>query len=154
MGGVFIMFNWHIWTHVVQMHMWSEGSIILLASTLWFMHLWVWDAGLILNDPSIKQISKTKRKTTLAFSIMFFLYWMIALIATVLKIRVHGPAYRATESIIVGYLVWIFSPTAVLSGVFMWLDFNTTHDWEDANTSLDESDDESDDDKDSEPETD
>ena len=65
---------------------------------------------------------------------MFFAYWFMAWIATVIKIRVKGPFVETTQSIIVGYMVWILSPTAVLAFVYMYYDATTTHDWEDVDT--------------------
>ena len=71
--------------------MWANGSVILLLSSWWFMHLWIYDAALILRDPTMDEMKPSKRRVTFAFSVMFLSYWVVSFLATQIKLRIKGP---------------------------------------------------------------
>ena len=101
------------------MRAWAQGNLILLAGTVWFVFMAIWDMGLIMKYPEFMMMPTTKRTLPFGMSIVFCSYYYVGVFAEVLKLwKGHRSFKDSAGEIIFAYLLWINTPTAIVATIY------------------------------------
>ena len=49
----------HLWTNIEVMYAWANGNFLLLASSVGFVFISIWDMGLIMKYPEFMMMPTT-----------------------------------------------------------------------------------------------
>ena len=108
---------------------------MLLAGSVWFVFIGIWDMGLIMKYPEFLEMPAWKREIPMGFSIIFNSYYYIGLGAIALKLwKGHRSMTDSNFEIIFAYLLWISTPTAIITTLYTIFIPMNTHDMESSTT--------------------
>ena len=96
----------HLWTNLEVMHAWAHGNFLLLASSVGFVFISIWDMGLIMKYPEFMLMPVTHRTLPFGVCIIFITYWYTLMIAEVVKIW-KGADGDSFGEIIIAFVLWI-----------------------------------------------
>uniref|UniRef100_A0A7S3HX17 Uncharacterized protein n=1 Tax=Favella ehrenbergii TaxID=182087 RepID=A0A7S3HX17_9SPIT len=129
-----MLFAMHIFVNVVQLQGWAEGNLMLLAGTAWYVFISIWDVGLILNLRFFREIASWKRTIPWLMTFLFACYFYVGVFAEIQKIM-QGETWKdSTQEIYFAYILWLNTPTAIISTIYLIMlpfkthDLSITHD--------------------------
>ena len=109
----------HLYTNIDKLHAWANGNLILLAGTIWFVLIAVWDMGLILKYPEFLEMPTHQRTLPFGFALVFLAYYYTGVFALLLKFWAgHRSFNESIVEVIFAYLLWINTPSAIIATLY------------------------------------
>ena len=93
---------------------------MLVFGSIWFIFMTVWDMGLIMKYPEFLEMSSWMRTVPFGMSIFFNTYYYIGVVSELWKLWKGQRSWgESVSEIIFGYLLWINTPGAIISTLYM-----------------------------------
>ena len=89
-GLQFILFGFHLFINMEQLHAWADGNLFLMSGTLWFIFISVWNVGVLLNYEGLMEMADWTRLVPFCLSIMGLSYYIVGIIAELVKMTSGG----------------------------------------------------------------
>ena len=134
-----ILWMIHLYTNIEMLHAWANGNLFLLMGTMWFILMAMWDMGLIMKYPEFLGMPTLNRTIPFGFALIFLAYYYIGVFSLIFKLKAgHRSLNESTVEVIFAYLLYLNTPTAIISTIYAILLPKYTRDIEaDTNSSID-----------------
>ena len=99
--------------------MWAEGSFILILGSVWFHFINVWNMAVVMKYPGFMEMESWKRSLPFGLSLMFNVYYYAGVLAWYIKLWTMDTRQDSVEEIIFGFIIWLSTPTALVSTAYM-----------------------------------
>ena len=92
---------------------------MLLAGTVWFVLIGVWDMGLIMKYPEFFAMPTYHRTLPFGFALFFLAYYYTGVFSLLLKFWAGHRSYKeSVVEVIFAYLLWVNTPTAIIATIY------------------------------------